>query len=200
MLLCECCDIFCDFIFSDKLGNIVINKWKIGIRIKDEQYINHILHPFCWCSSTLLLRCMQWIGNNSFKESRFALMQLFWLCSSRPSEPHTRKCPSRDQACCWTPFGLGDVSAGEEGLRREIAGGKYWLTSWNFSLETEFQVEIKMFRLCVSSLPEPSLWGSNKKICQKSEANITQSWLGLCSRGSTGQFFPQNFCQNSEYF
>ena len=59
MLLCECCDIFCDFIFSDKLGNIVINKWKIGIRIKDEQYINHILHPFCWCSSTLLLRCMQ---------------------------------------------------------------------------------------------------------------------------------------------
>ena len=108
-------------------------------------------------------------------------MQLFWLCSSRPSEPHTRKCPSRDQGCCWTPFGLGDVSAGEEGLRREIAGGKYWLTSWNFSLETEFQVEIKMFRLCVSSLPEPSLWGSNKKICQKSEANITQSWLGLCS-------------------
>ena len=38
-----------------------------------------------------------------------------------------------------------------------------------------------MFRLCVSSLPEPCLWGSNKKICPKSEANITQSWLGLCS-------------------
>ena len=148
-----------------------------------------VLQPFFWDVC---------IGNNSFKESRFALMQSFWLCSSRPFEPHTRKCPSRDQG--WTPFGLGDVSTGEEGLRREIAGGKYWLTSWNFSLETEFQVEIKMFRLCVSSLPEPSLWGSNKKICPKGEANITQSWLGLCSRGSTGQFFPQNFCLNSEYF
>ena len=36
-------------------------------------------------------------------------------------------------------------------------------------------------RASLSSLPEPCLWESNIKICPKSESNITQSRMGLCS-------------------